>query len=108
RELCVSIAACPILGRGILSDPYCINDSFEEGDAPASMSRQKGGDSKKKLEPVDKTNKVAELKGCTGTSSQLVLAWLLAQRAKAIVIPGTKRTECPEENHAARARYRLR
>ncbi|KAH7463406.1 hypothetical protein FOMA001_g18033 [Fusarium oxysporum f. sp. matthiolae] len=29
------------------------------------MSRQKGGDSKKKLEPVDKTNKVAELKGCT-------------------------------------------
>jgi aryl-alcohol dehydrogenase-like predicted oxidoreductase len=42
---------------------------------------------------------MAEAKGCT--AGQVALAWLLAQGADIVPIPGTKRTERVDENIAA-------
>ncbi len=50
----------------------------------------------KNVELVEKIKTLAHEKGCT--SSQLAIAWVLAQGEDVITIPGTKRTKYLEEN----------
>ncbi|KPM44824.1 hypothetical protein AK830_g1743 [Neonectria ditissima] len=100
-ELGASLFAYAPLGRGILTGRYRSVDDFEEGDARRGMVRFQGDNFRKNLAVVDKCNELARRKGCT--SSQLVLAWLLAQNGGVFVIPGTKRIEYLEENVGASA-----
>lgn len=53
----------------------------------------------KNLELVDKLSAIARRKGCT--TGQLTLAWLMAQGADVVPIPGTKKVRYLEENLGA-------
>ncbi|KAH7363234.1 NADP-dependent oxidoreductase domain-containing protein [Plectosphaerella cucumerina] len=99
KELGVTIFAYSPLGRGILTGRYRSKEDFEEGDFRVNMERYQGDNFKKNLVLVDKFKEVADRKGVT--SSQLVLAWLLAQWEKIVVIPGTKSVKYLEENFGA-------
>ncbi|KAH6662654.1 NADP-dependent oxidoreductase domain-containing protein [Plectosphaerella plurivora] len=99
KELGVSVVAYSPLGRGILTGRYRSKEDFEEGDVRVNMERYQGENFRKNLALVDKFKELADRKGCT--SSQLVLAWLLAQWEKIIVIPGTKNVKYLEENFKA-------
>ncbi|KAI0015910.1 Aldo/keto reductase [Xylariomycetidae sp. FL0641] len=99
KELGVSMFVYSPLGRGILSGRYRSAADFGPGDFRAQMERYQGENFKKNLELADKFAEVAARKGCT--SSQLVLAWLLAQEDNIFVIPGTKKIPYLEENFAA-------
>ncbi|KAH7127655.1 NADP-dependent oxidoreductase domain-containing protein [Dactylonectria macrodidyma] len=98
-ELGVSIFAYAPLGRGILTGRFQSVDDFEEGDARRRMARFQGENFKKNLVVVEKCNELARRKECT--SSQLVLAWLVAQNKNIFVIPGTKKAKYLEENVGA-------
>lgn len=100
-ELGVSVFAYAPLGRGILTGRFRSVDNFEEGDARRGIARFQGDNFKKNLVVVEKCNELAERKGCT--SSQLVLAWLVAQNKSIFVIPGTKKIKYLEENVGASA-----
>jgi len=73
-------------------------------DLPADDSRRhsprfQGENFKKNIDLVKRVEEVAAKKGCT--ASQLALAWVLAQGADVVPIPGTKRRKYLEENLAA-------
>lgn len=51
---------------------------------------------KKNMQLVNKFKQVAQRKGCS--SSQLALAWLLAQGDDIFPIPGTKKTKYLDDN----------
>jgi aryl-alcohol dehydrogenase-like predicted oxidoreductase len=71
---------------------------FGEDDIRRLLPRFSEENMPKNLRIVDEFNRLAENKGCT--SSQLALAWVIAQGA--IPIPGTHRAERLEENFGAR------
>ncbi|KAH6854360.1 NADP-dependent oxidoreductase domain-containing protein [Chaetomium sp. MPI-CAGE-AT-0009] len=99
KELGIAVVAYSPLGRGILTGRYRSKEDFEPGDIRINMERFQGKNFQKNLVLVDKFNEIAKRKGCS--SSQLVLAWLVAQWDKVIVIPGTKNIKYLEENFGA-------
>lgn len=99
RELGVSIVAYSPLGRGFLTGALRSPDDFAPDDFRRSSPRFMGGNFQKNLDLVHHIEKLAQQKGCT--SSQLALAWLLAQGSDVIPIPGTKRVKYLEENVGA-------
>ncbi|GFZ43707.1 Aldo-keto reductase yakc [NADP(+)] [Saitozyma sp. JCM 24511] len=98
RELGVAIIAFSPLGVGILSGKYRSPKDFGDDDMRRFLPRFSEENMPKNLRIVDEFNRLAEKKGCT--SSQLALAWVIAQGA--IPIPGTHRAERLEENFGAR------
>lgn len=68
-------------------------------DNRVNMPRYQGENFYKNLELVEKIKTLAAEKGCT--SSQLAIAWVLAQGEDVITIPGTKRIKYLEENIAS-------
>jgi aryl-alcohol dehydrogenase-like predicted oxidoreductase len=99
RELGVKIVAYSPLGRGFLSDTIKSRDDFDAGDNRLNhprFSEEHFGDNMKLVKTLAG---IGEKKGVT--SSQLVLAWVLAQGDDFIPIPGTKRRKYLEENAKA-------
>ncbi|RGB27219.1 aldo/keto reductase [Rhizophagus diaphanus] len=100
RELGVTIVAYSPLGRGFLTGKYKSPDDFEANDYRRGIPRFQGENFNKNLEIVHKFNEFASKKGVT--TSQLCLAWVLAQGDDFVTIPGTRNIKYLEENFEAR------
>ena len=100
RELGIGLVPYSPLGRGILTGAITAG-SLEPGDsrATAYFPRLNGEALQANLALVDRVRALAETKGCT--PGQLALAWVLAQGADVVPIPGTKRVRYLEENVGA-------
>lgn len=96
RELDVKIVAYSPLGRGFLTGSIKSRADFDKGDSRLNQPRMSEENFPSNLELVDSLARIARNKGCT--TSQLTLAWVLAQGDDIIPIPGTKRVEYLEEN----------
>jgi aryl-alcohol dehydrogenase-like predicted oxidoreductase len=83
-----------LVGRAIKSLDHLSSDDFRR-----SQPRLKGENFKKNSVFVEKLEAIAAAKGCT--PAQLSLAWVLAQGADIVPIPGTTRRKHLEENVAA-------
>ncbi|WP_035564174.1 aldo/keto reductase [Hymenobacter sp. IS2118] len=96
RELGVSLVPFSPLGRGLLTNP---GPQLAARDLRRSMPRfgEEVGDANAPL--VAGLHQMASEKGIS--TAQLALAWLLAQDAGIVPIPGTKRRKYLEENAAA-------
>ncbi|HEU5038046.1 MAG TPA: aldo/keto reductase [Nocardioides sp.] len=101
RELGIGLVPYSPLGRGILTGAITSEDSLAEDDSRRSayFPRLNGEGLRANLRLVDAVRGLAEQKGCT--PGQLALAWVLAQGADVVPIPGTKRVTYLEENVAA-------
>ena len=98
RELGVSLVAFSPLGRGLLT---AAGPQLAAQDLRRSMPRFDDGNLAANAPLLAGLRELAAAKGCT--PAQLALAWLLAQDAHLLPIPGTKRTKYLEENAAAAA-----
>jgi aryl-alcohol dehydrogenase-like predicted oxidoreductase len=99
RELGIGFVPYSPLGRGFLSGTITSLDQFDKSDFRQFSPRFQGENFGKNLAVVDKVTELAEKRGVT--SSQLALAWVLAQGDDLVPIPGTKRRRYLEENIAA-------
>jgi aryl-alcohol dehydrogenase-like predicted oxidoreductase len=99
RELGVGFVAYSPLGRGFLTGQLRRFEDFAADDYRRNSPRFQGENFQKNLELVKKIEEIAAAKNCT--SSQLALAWLLAQGTDIVPIAGTKRRKYLEENAAA-------
>jgi aryl-alcohol dehydrogenase-like predicted oxidoreductase len=99
RELGIALVPYSPLGRGFLSGEIRSLDDLDEGDYRRFSPRFAGENFEKNLAVVDAVKALADEKGVT--SSQLALAWVLAQGEHVVPIPGTKRVRYLEENAAA-------
>ena len=96
RELGIGFVAYSPLGRGFLTGQIKRLEDFAEDDFRRNISRFQGENFQKNLDLVVKVEEIAKQKNCT--SSQLALAWVLAQGKDIVPIPGTKRRHYLEEN----------
>ncbi|KAL5355871.1 NADP-dependent oxidoreductase domain-containing protein [Aspergillus floccosus] len=96
RELGVAVVAYSPLGRGFLSGELTSPDQFDENDFRKYAPRFSKENFPKNLELVRVIQGLAERTGVT--SSQLTLAWLMAQGEDIFPIPGTTRVERLKEN----------
>ncbi|HKT41460.1 MAG TPA: aldo/keto reductase [Rhodanobacteraceae bacterium] len=87
------------LGRGFLTGAIKSPDDFDDDDYRKHSPRFEGANFTKNLKLVDKVRELAVGKGCT--PAQLALAWVLAQGAHIVPIPGTKRIRYLDENLGA-------
>jgi len=104
RELGIGLVPYSPLGRGLLTGTITPSDGAAgEGDfrRSAYFPRFQGDALTANLALVDEVRAIAEEKGAT--AGQVALAWVLAQGADVVPIPGTKRTRYLEENVAAAA-----
>lgn len=93
----MAIVAFGPLGSGMLSGKYRSAADFAPNDFRRGIPRFSDENFPKNLRIVDEFTALAKKKGCT--SSQLALAWVVAQGA--IPIPGTRSAERLEENFGA-------
>jgi aryl-alcohol dehydrogenase-like predicted oxidoreductase len=96
RALGIGFLAYSPLGRGFLTGPIKKFDDLTPDDYRRFAPRFQGENFDKNLALVARVEEIARAKGCT--PSQLALAWLLAQAAFVVPIPGTKRRRYLEEN----------
>ncbi len=96
RELGVGFVAYSPLGRGFLTGRFRSPEDLPPDDSRRNMPRFQGENFQRNLDLVRRVQEMAEEKGCT--PSQLALAWVLAQGADIVPIPGTKRRSYLEEN----------
>jgi aryl-alcohol dehydrogenase-like predicted oxidoreductase len=99
RELGIGLVAYSPLGRGFLTGQIKRFDDFAQDDYRRNSPRFQGENFQKNLDLVKKVEDLAHQKKCT--SSQLALAWVLAQGDDVVPIPGTKRLKYLEENVGA-------
>ena len=99
RELGIGFVPYSPLGRGFLTGRFKSIDDLAPDDWRRNNPRFQGENFQKNLQLVAEVNEIAREKGCT--SSQLALAWVLAQGDDIVPIPGTKRTRFLEENLGA-------
>ena len=99
RELGVGFVAYSPLGRGFLTGRFRTFEDLPEGDYRRNAPRFQGENFAKNLDLVTKVEEIAKEKGCT--PAQLALAWLHAQGADVVPIPGTKTRARLEENAGA-------
>jgi len=99
RELGVGFVAYSPLGRGFLTGQIKRFDDLAIDDYRRQSPRFQGENFQRNLDLVQRVAEIAYQKKCT--TSQLALAWLLAQGEDIIPIPGTKRRIYLEENVAA-------
>lgn len=95
----IAFVAYSPLGRGFLTGQFKRFDDIPEDDYRRFSPRFQGENFQKNLDLVKKIGEMAAAKNCT--SSQLALAWVMAQREFIFPIPGTKRIKYLEENAAA-------
>jgi aryl-alcohol dehydrogenase-like predicted oxidoreductase len=101
RELGIAFVAYAPLGRGLLTAHVEETASLAETDTRRRHPRFAAENLGHNLDLVHRVEAIAQRKGCT--PGQLALAWLLAQGADVIPIPGTKRKERLTENLGALA-----
>jgi aryl-alcohol dehydrogenase-like predicted oxidoreductase len=99
RELGIGFVPYSPLGRGFLSGEFKSPDDLPADDVRRNQPRFQGENFKKNLDLVEKIRQIAREEGCT--PSQLALAWVHAQGADIIPIPGTKRRKYLDENVTA-------
>ncbi len=99
KELGISFVAYSPLGRGFLTGQIKQFEDFTNSDYRRNSPRFQGENFQKNLQLVRRIEEIAEAKGCK--SSQLALAWVLAQGEDIVPIPGTKRRQYLQENAAA-------
>ena len=99
RELGIGLVPYSPLGRGFLTGQIKSLDDLPEDDWRRHSPRFQGDNWKHNWRLVKGIREIAEEKGCT--PSQLALAWVLAQGADIVPIPGTKRRSYLEENMSA-------
>jgi len=99
RELGIAFIAYSPLGRGFLTGQFKKYEDFDKDDYRRMSPRFQGENFQKNLDLVARVEAIAKEKKCT--SSQLALAWLLAQGEDIIPIPGTKRRKYLEDNAGA-------
>ncbi|HEY8646202.1 MAG TPA: aldo/keto reductase [Gaiellaceae bacterium] len=99
RELGIGFVAYSPLGRGFLSGQIKSVDDLAEDDYRRRAARFQGDNFQQNLDLVAKVEEIANEQGVT--SSQLALAWVLAQGEDIVPIPGTKRVKYLEENVGA-------
>jgi len=101
RELGIGLVPYSPLGRGFLTGTITAVSDLAPQDFRRSNPRFVGAALAANLALVGKVRELAEAKGIT--AGQLALAWVLAQGADVVPIPGTKRITFLEENAAAAA-----
>ena len=99
RELGVAVVAYSPVGRGLLTGTVTARAELSETDYRRTTPRFSDDNLARNLELVQAVRAVADEIGCT--PAQAALAWLLAQGADILPIPGTKRVRYLEENLAA-------
>jgi aryl-alcohol dehydrogenase-like predicted oxidoreductase len=99
RELGIGFVAYSPLGRGFLAGRFRTIEDLAPDDWRRMSPRFQGENFAKNLAVVAQINLIAKEKGCT--SSQLALAWLLAQGEDVVPIPGTTSLARLEENLTA-------
>ena len=99
RELGIGFVPYSPLSRGFLTGQIKSPDDFAPDDFRRRGPRFLGENFQKNLDLVAKVEDMAREKGCK--PSQLALAWVLAQGADVVPIPGTKRRTYLEENAGA-------
>ena len=99
RELGIGFVAYSPLGRGMLSGEIKKFEDFAPDDYRRNNPRYMGENFDKNLKLVEKIEEIAKEKGVA--TSQLALAWVLAQGQDIVPIPGTKRRKYLEQNAAA-------
>lgn len=99
REMGVGFVGFSPLGRGFLSGELQRFEDLGPDDARRAYPRFQPENFQKNLDLVSKVGEIASRKGVT--TSQLALAWVMAQGEDVIPIPGTKRVKYLEENARA-------
>ncbi len=99
RELNIGFVPYSPLGRGFLTGQFQTPEDIPEGDFRRHNPRFQGDNFYANLKLVDEVKALAEEKNAT--PGQLALAWVLAQGADFVPIPGTKRPEYLRENVGA-------
>jgi len=99
RELGIGVVPYSPLGRGFLSGEIKKPDDLSSDDWRLTNPRFQGENFNKNLDLVAKVEEIAKNRGVG--SSQLALAWVLAQGEDLVPIPGTKRIRYIEQNAAA-------
>lgn len=95
-ELGIGLVAYSPLGRGFLTGQIRSPEDLPEGDTRRQHPRFQGENFQRNLALVQAVEQIAAEKGAT--PAQLAIAWLLAQRADIVPIPGTKRREYLRDN----------
>ncbi|GAB2745902.1 aldo/keto reductase [Nocardioides pakistanensis] len=101
RELGIGLVPYSPLGRGMLTGAISSLDVLSADDFRRHHPRYQGEALENNLALVGRIREIAAEKGVT--PGQLALAWVLAQGADVVPIPGTKRVSYLEENVAAAA-----
>lgn len=99
RELGIGFVPYSPLGRGFLSGRWKKPEDIPADDFRRNHPRFQGENFQRNLDLVGRVEEIAREKKCTST--QLALAWLLAQGEDIVPIPGTKRRTYLEENARA-------
>ena len=99
RDLGIAYVAYAPLGRSLLAGVVPDFAHLDAGDTRGRHPRFMGDNFAKNRALVERLEVVAEEKGCT--PAQLAIAWLAAQGADVIPIPGTKQIARLEENLGA-------
>jgi aryl-alcohol dehydrogenase-like predicted oxidoreductase len=99
RELGIGFVPYSPLGRGFLTGTIRKADDFAADDYRRTNPRFQGENFAKNLALVERVKVLAAEIGCS--TSQLALAWVLAQGDDIVPIPGTKRRKYLEENVGA-------
>jgi aryl-alcohol dehydrogenase-like predicted oxidoreductase len=99
RELGIALVAYSPLGRGFLTGRFRGVNDLAADDWRRYNPRFQAENFDANLVLADRITEAAAAKGCT--PAQLALAWLLAQGADIIPIPGTRKISRLEENAAA-------
>lgn len=99
RELGIGFVPYSPLGRGFLTGRFKRPEDLPEDDARRRHPRFQGENFQKNLDLAAAVERLAAEKGCS--PAQLALAWVLAQGADIVPIPGTKQRRYLEENLGA-------
>jgi aryl-alcohol dehydrogenase-like predicted oxidoreductase len=99
RELGIGLVPYSPLGRGMLTGTVTSLDELAGDDFRRTQPRFQGDNLDRNLALVAVIREVAEARGAT--PGQVALAWLAAQGADVVPIPGTKRRTYLEENVGA-------
>jgi aryl-alcohol dehydrogenase-like predicted oxidoreductase len=99
RPLGISYIAYSPLGRSLLTGAVRQASDIPEGDGRGRHPRFAADNLARNLQLVSVIESLAKAKGCA--PGQVALAWLLAQGADIVPIPGTKHAERIDQNLAA-------
>ena len=99
RELGIGFVPYSPLGRGFLTGQIKRFEDFAADDLRRQQPRFQGENFARNLELVRRIGELAARKHCT--PGQLALAWVLAQGADIVPIPGTRRSRNLDENLGA-------